>query len=195
MTRESLPMSTSHSTTPEHERLMVMLEACVLDQLYAAHKKRKEALSHTFEPGEKHEVTNDQGLRMGSISKSQPNKKAVCVDPAILAGRATEKGMELIDHLPAEGTPEHVEAIDVLTKHASHLLPAPTVSKEDHAELAEEALEKWQITGKAPAGWEIRDASTPKFTVNKPRDKQGKAAIAHLVGQVHTILEIEQGEK
>ena len=192
MPSKPLPMSTTDDTTLTHELNMVMREACVLDQLYSLHKDRKDALARLFRPGEKHDVTNAQGLRMGSMSLSQPNKKAVCTDESILVGTAEAKGMELIDHLPAEGTPEYVEAIEVLREHAEHLLPPPTISRDDAAELASEALEQWQITGRAPLGWEITDASKPRFTVSKPRDAAGRAAMRHLIGQVHNILEIEQ---
>lgn len=190
-----------HDNTPTvddaHERLMVVLEDAVLGKLYARHKERKEALASGFEPGEKHDVTNPQGVKLGSMSMSQPGKKAVCEDESILVGRATELGMELVDHLPAPGTPEHEEAIGVLLENAPHLLPTPTLSKADYEELAREALEQWQITGKAPLGWVIEDSSKPRFTVSKPRGKNATvatAAVDHLVGQINNILAIEAPE-
>lgn len=191
-----------HQNTPQvnndHERLMVLLESVVIDTLYARHKERKNALAEQFEAGEKHDVKNAQGLKLGTVSKSSPNKKAVPTDESILIGAAAERGMELIDHLPREGTEEYVKAIDVLAEHAPELLPTPTVSKADVEEIAKGVLEQWQITGVEPIGWEIRDASAPRFSVTKPRGngaKTAKAAIAHIVGEVENILALEAPKK
>ena len=69
------------------------------------------------------------------------------------------------------------------------------MSREDEKELAEQVLSQWQITGQLPTGWEIVEASKPRFSVTPGRSKEAKAAIAYLTDQAGTILELEAGEK
>lgn len=188
----------SHDTSMEintqTERLLVLVESAVLDRLYAKHKERKEALAAAFNPGEKFDVTNDQGLKLGTISMSQPNKKAVPVDISVIAVQALERGYELTDRLPEPGSPNYDKAIQVLSEHAPELLPPPVVPTSAINAIAQEMLEQWQITGQPPIGWEIRDASRPTFRVAKTRGREGKIAqkaIDHLVNQIDGILAIE----
>lgn len=169
---------------------MIAVEDHVLGILYERHKERKDRLAKDFTPGEKHDIKNEQGLKLGAASMSAPNKKAVCKDAAILTAMADERGMELVDHLPKPGTEEVERAIEVLTEHAPELLRTD-VSKQDSDEIAAQVLERWQVTGVVPMGWEIVDASTPRFSVTRARTAPAKAAMAHLAGQVDHILSIE----
>lgn len=170
--------------------LRVMIESHLLDTLYARHKALKDALAEEFATGEKHDVKNDQGLKLGTLSKSAPNKRAVCTDESILLAEASVRGMEMVDSLPRPGTPEAVKIINFLHDHAPELLPDPTISKADGDAIAKEVLEQWQITGEVPAGWEIEDASAPRFTLRKGTSAPAKAAMAHLVGEVEGLLEV-----
>lgn len=179
---------------PSHNRgeelRMIAVENHVLGILYGRHQERKDRLAKGFVPGEKHDIKNEQGLKLGSATMSAPNKKAVCKDDAILAAMADERGMELADHLPKPGTEAAEQAIEVLMEHAPGLL-VTDVSKKDADEIAAWVLERWQITGKTPTGWEIVDASKPMFRVTKASTKPAKAAMAHLAGEVDNILAIE----
>lgn len=171
--------------------LRLMLEAHVLDVMYARHKALKDEVAAEFQPGDKSEIKNPQGLKLGSVSMSSPNKKAVCTDEAVLLAQAQDAGMELVDHLPHPDSAEYQQAIDVLLEHAPELLPDPTISREDTAELSKQVLEEWQITGRIPEGWEIKDSSEPRFTVRKGTSKQTKAAVAHLAGKIDGLLELD----
>lgn len=162
----------------------LLVENVVLKKLNALAKERKAATEATFRPGEKVEITNTQGVKLGSVSMSQPNKKAVCHDDAVLLGMAVENGYELEDFLPTEGTPEYVEAVNVLTEAGRADLLRVSVSTGEASELAQKVLEEWQITGKLPNGWEIEDASSPRFTVTAGRTAPAKAALEHVLKEV-----------
>ncbi|APT92914.1 hypothetical protein CPHO_08480 [Corynebacterium phocae] len=173
----------------------VLLQAAVLKKLYAIHQDHKDAFTRQLEPGDKRTIKNAQGLALGSISKSVPNKKAVCEDPAVLMAMAMEQGVEILDGLPTEGDDRYIEIVDFLIKHQREDLLVPEISPADHKEIADGVLEKWQITGELPAGWKIKEASAPRVTVSPGRTKPVKAAIDHLVKKAGTVLELESGEK
>lgn len=187
-------MHDNKTIIPPHDRgeelRMIAVEDHVLGILYGRHQERKERVAKGFTPGEKHDIKNEQGLKLGSASMSAPNKKAVCKDDAVLAAMAHERGMELVDDLPHPGTEAAAHAVEVLLEHAPELL-VTTVTDVDAKALADEVLERWQITGVTPMGWEIVDASKPTFRVAKARTAPAKAAMAHLAGQVDHILSIE----
>lgn len=173
------------------QRLLV--EAAVLKRLHAAHKDLKDAVARQFTAGEKVTVKNAQGLALGSASMAAPNKKAVCDDQSILLAHADEKGMELVDTLPHPDTDKGQALIEFLLENAPDFLET-SISTEDHKELAAGVLEQWQITGELPAGWEIRDASSPTFRLTPGRSKPAVAAVDHLVGQVDDLLAITSGK-
>ena len=166
----------------------LVIEAALLKKMNAMHKDLKAEVQSALSPGESIKAKNAQALEIGSVSLSSPNNKAVCTDEAVLLAQAQDKGLELVDRLPANDTPEAVAIIDYLMEHAPHLLPDPTVSPSDVDALATEVLEGWQATGKKPAGWEIKPASEPRMTVTAGRSRVAKAAIDHLLGEVQEIL-------
>lgn len=166
----------------------LVIESALLRRMNAIHKDLKSEVQSALSPGDSIKAKNMQALEIGSVSLSSPNNKAVCTDGAVLLAQAADKGLELVDRLPANDTPEAVAIIDYLLENAPHLLPAPTVSPSDMNDLATEVLEQWQATGKKPAGWEIKPASEPRMTVTAGRSKVAKAAIDHLLGEVQEIL-------
>ena len=186
-------MPDKHSNIPAKDAntlLRLAVEAHVLDVLYGRHQELKERVAGEFTPGERHEVKNAQGLKLGSVGMSSPNKKAVPTDEHVILAQAQDKGMDLIDDLPRSGTEAYQQAVDVLYEHAPHLLTT-TVAADDVKILAAEVLAQWQITGEVPAGWKITDASAPKFSLTKARTAQAKAAVAHLATQIEHTLSIE----
>lgn len=191
-TQDNTPNTPDTISAQDYER--VLLQAAVLKQLYARHSELKDQIQAQLTPGDKHAVKNAQGLALGSVSMSSPNKKAVCNDNAVLLGMAEDKGLEIIDALPQPTDPRYQEIVDFLYETRPDLLDS-SVSREDEKELAEQVLSQWQITGQLPAGWEIVEASKPRFSVTPGRSKEAKAAIAYLTDQAGTILELEAGEK
>lgn len=173
--------------TPDLQRLII--EAAVLKRLYAAHAEFKEQVAANFTPGDKRAVKNPQGLALGSVSMSAPNKKATCEDRNILLAMADEQGREIIDGLPTPDSDKGQALIAYLAEHAPEFLDS-TVTPDDYKAMSEEVLEQWQITGTLPAGWGISDASAPRFSVTPGRSKPAQAAITHLVREVETVLDM-----
>lgn len=180
----------------------LLMQDYALGQLYEIHKDLKADIAREFTAGEKIEITNEQGVKLGSVSMSQPNKKAVPDDDSVLLGYATTHGYEVEDTLPAYGTPEYNKVIDLIyaAGREDELLVA-SVSPADEKEIAGKVLSDWQFTGDIEPGWSITDASQPRFTLSKGRTAQAKKALEYFTAPVREALEIpefkqiEKGDK
>lgn len=193
-------MSTTHNddNTPAAElddATRVLMQKYALDWAYAQHADLLDELKKDFSPGDRRVIKNSQGVELGALTMSNPSKKAVPVDPAVVAAQADEKQMEMFDTLPSADSPEGLELIQFLYDQGrTDLLGVPTVGRDDMNELAAGALEEWQVTGQAPAGWEIKDASRPSFTVRKVTGKKAQLAnkaIAHLQKGMSDLLMLD----
>lgn len=185
----------TQNNTPDHVKAnglnlaqRVVLQSAVLGKLYEMHKEEKRELEKQLAPGDKRTVTNNQGVKLGTASMSQPNKKAVCTDPAVLLGMAEDYGLEIIDSLPDKEDPRSQKIIDLLFDDHKELFDSD-ISKDDKKFLSDKILEEWQITGRLPVGWEIRDASAPRMSINKATDNIAKAAIDHMITRASNSLE------
>lgn len=170
-------------------------QAEVLKILNGLHDQAKKNVAKFFAAGDKKAVKNAQGVELGSVSMTSPNKRAVCTDDAILMAMADDRGMEIIDGLPTD--PEALQqCINIIYEHAPELL-VQSISKEDRQELEGDVLRRWQVTGEVPTGWVIKDASTPRFTVAPARTALAKEALRYQVAPIARKigLEIEKGEK
>lgn len=192
----------TQNNTPDHVKAngldlaqRVVLQSAVLGKLYEMHKEEKRELEKQLAPGDKRTVTNDQGVKLGTASMSQPNKKAVCTDPAVLLGMAEDYGLEITDSLPDKEDPRSQKIIDLLFEDHKELFDSD-ISKEDKKFLSGKILEEWQITGRLPVGWEIRDASTSRMSINKATDNVAKAAIEHMITRAsNSLAEITDGKE
>lgn len=172
----------------------VVLQSAVLGKLYAIHKEERRELEKQLAPGDKRTVANDQGVKLGTASMSQPNKKAVCTDHAVLMAMAEDHGLEVIDALPDPDDPRYLEIVDLLYEVRDDLLKC-SISREDEKHLADYVLKEWQITGYLPAGWEIKDASAPRMTIKKGEDDMAKASIDHMITRAsNSLAEITEGK-
>lgn len=170
----------------------LVLQAAVLKVLNAKHKAFKAEVTKAFEAGDKKAVKNAQGVELGSVSMTAPNMRAVCTDDAILMAMADEHGMEIIDGLPAD--PEALQkCVNLIFEHAPDLL-SQSISTDDRKEIEQEVLEQWQVTGKLPVGWEIKQASEPSLRVTPARNALAKRAIEYQVQQHTALLELEAGD-
>lgn len=192
----------TQDNTPDHVNAnglnlaqRVVLQSAVLGKLYEMHKEEKRELEKQLAPGDKRTVTNNQGVKLGTASMSQPNKKAVCTDPAVLLGMAEDYGLEITDSLPDKEDPRSQKIIDLLFDDHKELFDSD-ISKEDKKFLSNKILEEWQITGRLPVGWEIRDASTSRMSINKATDNVAKAAIDHMITRAsNSLAEITDGKE
>lgn len=187
------PVNLNGEASTGDKLIRLITEAAVLDTLYKRHKEFKDSLAESFEPGDKRTIKNRQGLELGSASKTAPAPKAVPDDMNVILAQADAEGRELIDELPAPGTPEYDEVMDLVFKHAPHLLRT-SIGKDDSDAMAKDALEHWQITGEVKPGWKITEGSRATFRLNKGRSKAAKAAVAHLVTKIDGLLELPSGE-
>lgn len=199
--------NTNHPTTQgqltKNERAARLIrQKFVLDMLYAIHKDETAALAKEYEAGDKAEIKNTNGVKIGTVSMSNPNKRAVPDDDSVLLGYAVEHGHEVEDMLPADGTPEAHEIIGLVYAAGREDLLTPSVTAEVEKEICQEVLTNWEFTGgkELPLGWEIQDASTPKFTVAKGRGGKAKAAFEAEMEPIRAALaesafrEIEEGK-
>lgn len=203
-------MSTSNPNHPatqgqltKNERAARLIkQKFVLDMLYAVHKDETAELAAQYEPGDKAEIKNDNGVKIGTVSMSTPNKKAVPDDDSVLLGYTVEHGYEVEDMLPANGTPEAAELVKLVEAAGREDLLVPSVTAEVEKEVCQEVLKGWEFSGgeELPLGWEIQDASSPRFTVAKGRSAQAKAAFEREMEPIRAALaqsafrEIEEGK-
>lgn len=194
--------ATQGQLTKNERAARLIRQKLVLDMLYAIHKDETAALANEYEAGDKAEIKNDMGVKIGTVSMSNPNKKAVPDDDSVLLGYAVEHGHEVEDVLPADGTPEAHEIIGLVYAAGREDLLTPSVTAEVEKEICQEVLKNWEFTGgkELPLGWEIKDASTPKFTVRKGASAQAKAAFEAEMEPIRAALaesafrEIEEGK-
>lgn len=165
----------------------LILEQAIMGNLKKENEAFKSQVSKAFKPGESSKVKNAQGLDIGSVSKSAPNKKAVCNDQSIVLAMAIDKGYDIHDALPVPGSDKAAELVDYLFENAPQFLES-SISAPDLKEMSDEVLENHMIKGELPAGWEIVEASSPSFRVTPGRSAAAKAAIEHLLTQVEGLL-------
>lgn len=166
----------------------VLVENAVLKRLNGIAKERREATAKAFEPGMKREIVNAQGVKMGSVSMSRPNKRVVPDDQSVLLGAAQDAGCELIERLPDNDTPEAVEIINIITEAGRDDLLTIGISNKEEEELVAKRTEQWGIDGKVPTGWHVEDASNPRFSVTPGRTKPAKAALDHVLSEVQSAF-------
>lgn len=203
-------MSTPNPNTPATQGQVresvarVLKQKYILDQLYAIHNEEKEAVAAAFQPGDKAEIKNAQGVKIGTVSMSNPSKKAVPDDQSVLLGYAVDNGYEVEDYLPEPGTSEYQQVIDlVYAAGREEELLVPGIAKAEAQAVCDHVLKNWEFTAgkELPTGWTIQDASQPRFTISKGRSAQAKAAfeaemapIDHVLGET-AFRELEKGEQ
>lgn len=204
-------MSNSHSSsTPDKINLrdqdtlrQLLMQDYALGQLYGIHKDLKADIAAQFDPGESVKIKNPQGFDLGSVNMSSPSKKAVPDDDSILLGYAVEHGYDVEDVLPARGTEEYNQVIDLIyAAGREDELLRPAVTKEHEKEIVEKITADYGINEDSlPIGWTVKDASQPRFSLRKGTSPQAKAALEHFTAPVREALEIpefkqiEKGDK
>lgn len=176
--------------TKNEQAARLIKQKYVLDMLYGIHKDEVSALANQYEAGDKADIKNENGVKIGTVSMSNPNKKAVEDDASILLGYATDHGYEIEDMLPENGTEAANEIIGLIYAAGREDLLTPAVTPEDAESIRAKVLEDWEFSGgkDLPLGWSIKDASTPRFTVAKGRSAQAKAAFEREMQPVREAL-------
>ena len=188
-TNEPTKATSFGQLTRQQMLLRVLKQRYMLNLMWAIHNDDTARIAAGYEAGDKTEVKNEQGVKLGSVSMSNPSKKAVADDDSVLLGYAVEHGHEVEDFLPEPGTPEYNAVIDlVYASGREQELLRPSVTSEVRKEIQAEVLEAWEITGETPTGWSIKDASNPRFTVTLGRTAKSKLAMEHAMKPIIDAL-------
>lgn len=180
----------------------LLMQDYALGQLYAIHKDLKADISREFEAGESKQISNEQGVKLGSVSMSQPKKTVVPDDDSVLLGYAAAHGYEIEDRLPAYGTPEYNKVIDLIyaAGREDELLGA-SISPDDEDKILKKLTAGYRETGEVEPGWTVIDASKPRFTLRKGDTPEAKRALDHFTAPLREALaipefkQIEEGDK
>ena len=148
----------------------------------------KEKLHHQMRRGESLKVTNKRGGELGTIYRTQSKPRAVIADESVALAMADSEGAELEDRLPKEGSPAYWEAVEVIEKHAPHLIRVVLLEQE---RIAEEVLEDYYITGDVKPGWKISEGK-PGYTAIRQSDV-GKQIVENMVDGALGLLPLARG--
>lgn len=186
----SLPTKQGQLSKNEHAARLIK-QKYILELLTDIHKDETAMLARKYDAGDKAEIKNDNGVKIGTVSMSNPTKKAVEDDEAVLLGYAMEHGYDVEDALPANGTREALQIIDLVYAAGKEDLLIPSVSEEHAATIRDQVLRDWEFTGgkDLPLGWNIKDASSPRFSVRKGSSAQAKAAFEREMEPIREVLE------
>ena len=127
--------ATQGQLTKNERAARLIRQKFVLDMLYAIHKDETAALAAEYEAGDKAEIKNGNGVKIGTVSMSNPNKKAVPDDDSVLLGYAVEHGHEVEDMLPAD-IQERVHLVEI---------PAMAISSTGCRERASQGRPVWYL--------------------------------------------------
>lgn len=157
-----------NSTAPDGRELLERVTAlqALSTTIYSMLDDAKRDLHQIMQDGETRKAFSTRGIHLATIPRSKPNPKAKITDPAVVMADAEARGMELADTLPAPGTEEHEQVIELVREHAPHLLGAPRLANpEEEKALADLALTTWKATGTAPIGWKVTPGGAGSISV------------------------------
>ncbi|WP_293955051.1 hypothetical protein [uncultured Corynebacterium sp.] len=171
---------------------VAMLQDAVVKELTKIAKDSKSDIHSVLADGEKQLVRNERGVELGSIYRTSPKPTARVVDLAAVAAQADEAGEELEYRLPAPGTAEYQQAVELVLVHNEDLLVLD-LTPEAVKNLSEKVLAEWQVTGKVPVGWEIVEGKSG-YTAIRP-NAVGKEIVQRLMsGQQDLLAEVTRKE-
>ena len=171
---------------------IAMLQDAVVKELTKIAKDSKNDIHSVLADGEKQLVRNERGVELGSIYRTSPQPPARVVDLAAVAAQADEAGEELEYKLPAPGTAEYQQVVELVLVHNEDLLVLD-LTPEAVKNLSEKVLAEWQVTGKVPVGWEIVEGKSG-YTAIRP-NAVGKEIVQRLMaGQQDLLAEVTRKE-
>ena len=152
----------------------------------------KAALHNMLQDGESLKVVNARGGELGTVYRTKAKQQAVIEDKAEALADAQDRGAEIEDLLPVEGSPNYWHAVDVLKEHAPHLLRVEILDHEVKR-LAEEVLAEYHETGEVRPGWRISEGKGG-YTAVRASDL-GKRIAETQLNSMLGILELEKGNE
>lgn len=164
----------------------VLLQQQVVKELKKIADDGKQAIHSVLADGEKRVVLNQRGAELGSIYRTSPKPAARIVDLAVVAAQADDAGEELEYKLPAPGTPEYQQVVELVLVHNEDLLVLD-LTPEAVNNLSEKVLKDWKVTGEVPAGWEIAEGKSG-YTATRLNDT-GKDVLQRLMQGTQNLLD------
>lgn len=163
-----------------------LLQQAVVKDLKKIADDSKAEIHSVLADGEKQVVKNERGAELGSIYRTSPKPTARIVDLAIVAAQADDAGEELEYRLPAPGTPEYQQVVELTLVHNEDLLILD-LTPEAVKNLSEKVLKEWKVTGQVPAGWEIVEGKSG-YTATRLNDT-GKEVLQRLMQGTQGLLD------
>lgn len=163
-----------------------LLQQAVVKDLKRIADDSKAEIHSVLADGEKQVVKNERGAELGSIYRTSPKPAARIVDLAVVAAQADDAGEELEYKLPAPGTPEYQQVVELTLVHNEDLLILD-LTPEAVKNLSEKVLKEWKVTGQVPAGWEIVEGKSG-YTVTRLNDT-GKEVLHRLMQGTQNLLD------
>lgn len=177
-----------HITDPKSPRRLerLVMQKAVLKLLVGVSKEEQTELADSLGKGESLSVTNERGVKIGTVSKSFPKSgaKIKSLDLAMADFEADDIEMYIDQR-------DYDEIVDVVAECAPELLKwRPT--EVAHKKRAAEVVKKWEATGEVAPGWEI----TEKDGICTVRPNAVATEVAeNMVGSLAGVLAIEDGAK
>ena len=193
MVEEDTPTTAEVEQLTRKEKLLsrenlevAMLQDAVVKELTKIAKDSKNDIHSVLADGEKQLVRNERGVELGSIYRTSPKPTARIVDLAAVAAQADDAGEELEYRLPAPGTAEYQQVVDLVLVHNEDLLVLD-LTPEAVKNLSEKVLAEWKVTGKVPVGWEISEGKSG-YTAIRP-NTVGKEIVQRLMAGQQSLLD------
>lgn len=193
MVEEDTPTTAEVEQLTRKEKLLsrenlevAMLQDSVVKELAKIAKDSKNDIHSVLADGEKQVVRNERGVELGSIYRTSSKPTARIVDLAVVAAQADDAGEELEYRLPAPGTAEYQQVVDLVLVHNEDLLVLD-LTPEAVKNLSEKVLAEWKVTGKVPVGWEISEGKSG-YTAIRP-NTVGKEIVQRLMAGQQSLLD------
>lgn len=171
--------------SPQRLARLVMQKA-VLKLLVGVNKEEQAELANTLGKGESLAVTNERGVKIGTVSKSFP-KAGAKINSLDLA--MADFDVEEIEMYVDQR--DYDQILDVVAEYAPELLKwRPT--EVAYSRCATEVVKKWETTGEVMPGWEITEKDG--ICTVRPNTVATEAAET-MVGSLTGVLAIEDEAK
>lgn len=145
----------------------LIMQAAILKALKAEHDRLRAEVATELDPGDKKAPRID-GVKIGTVTMSDPDPEAVVTDQAALTSWIHEHRPDLVRERPVRINPDRMaEAVKVLEQHAPDLL-LPDAYEVPEWALAQ-AVREAMGDGLVPDGVDFR-AKSPVLSVRPGKD-------------------------
>ena len=166
-----------------------LLQQTVIKHLSDLSKDFKAEIHAVLENGETIRVTNERGVEIGSVYRTNPKPTFVIEDISLVLPQADES--EIMDRLPEVDTEEYFQVLDLVAEHAPDLLATPVLTEQEEARLRDDVKKEWELTGNVAPGWRLEEGRAG-YTAARTNDL-GKELVARMLEGTKSALELTEG--